>query len=102
MRNLGHNGGVNMLTTTSLFETLGTKRFDSYKSLLSNVASFWEMHAGRLPSEIGPRDVVAKAASMHLLKRNADGSIVVVSPKRSRRSSLGSAKRRTSPSRVGL
>jgi hypothetical protein len=102
MRDLGHNEEVNMLTTTSIFETLGTKRFDSYKSLLANVASFWETHAGRLPSEIGPRDVVAKAVSLHLLRKNADGSIMVVSPKRSRKSSNGSAKKRSVSSRVVL
>ncbi|RZU29021.1 hypothetical protein BDD14_6613 [Edaphobacter modestus] len=102
MRDLGHNGDVNMLTTTSIFETLGTKRFDSYKSLLSNVASFWEMHAGRLPSEIGPRDVVAKAVSLHLLKKNADGSIVIISPKRMRKSGHGSARKRTSAGRAAV
>jgi hypothetical protein len=95
MRDLGHNGKVNMLTTASIFETLRTKRFDSYKSLLSNVALFWETHAGRLPSEIGPRDVVAKAVSLHLLKKNADGSIMVVSPKRSRKLGHRSVRKRT-------
>jgi hypothetical protein len=94
MRILGHNGDVKMLTTTSILETLGTKRFDSYKSLLSNVATFWERHADRLPSEIGPRDVVAKAASLRLLRKNADGSVDIVRPRGTRNSSYSSAKRR--------
>jgi hypothetical protein len=97
-----------MLTTASILETLDKKEFPSYKSLLSSVASFWETHAGRLPAEIGPRDVVAKAASMRLLKRNSDGTIIVVLPKRIKKSgspsksSPSSARKRTTASRPVL
>jgi len=94
MRILRHNGGVNMLTTTSILQTLGVRHFDSYRSLLSNVANFWEAHAERLPSEIGPRDVVARAASLQLIRKNADGSIDILRPRPARKFTHGSSKAR--------
>jgi hypothetical protein len=102
------NEGGKMLTTASILETLDKKEFPSYKSLLSSVASFWETHAGRLPAEIGPRDIVAKAASMRMIKRNANGTIIVVSPKRIKKSGSTSksgsslARKRAAASRSAL
>ena len=78
-----------MLTTNSILENLGQRRFESYKSLLSNVASFWETHADRLPIEIGPRDVVAKGVSLRIIKTEADGSIIIVFPKRVKKNNSG-------------
>jgi len=72
-----HNGSMPMLTTDSILKTLDKREFPSYKSLLESISAFWEGHAGRLPSEIGPRDVVAKAASMQLLQKRANGVVVV-------------------------
>jgi hypothetical protein len=67
-----------MLTATSILENLPDKHFSSYKALLSRVATFWESQASRLPSEIGPKDVVIRAASMQLIRRNSDGSVDIV------------------------
>jgi hypothetical protein len=81
---------MNMLTTESIFRTLNEKHFENYKKLLRNVTVACEQYAGRLPSEIGPRDLVARAAASRWLKQDADGSIrIVVSSPRSRRRSLG-------------
>lgn len=88
-----------MLTATSILQTLGVTHFDSYKSLLSNVATFWEEHADRLPAEIGPRDVVARAASLRLIRRNADGSIDIVRHRGATKTPRGSSKRRVAATR---
>ncbi len=93
MKTLSHNRRVNMLTATSILENLPSKRFASYKTLLLEVASYWQDHAARLPSEIGPKDVVVRAASLHLIRRNSDGTVeIVISRSRSKSSRQRSKK----------
>ena len=95
MPKLVHNGRMPMLTTDSILKTLDKREFPSYKSLLANIAAFWESHAERLPSEIGPRDVVAKAASMQLLQKRADGTILIVAHHRTKKTPTSGPKKRT-------
>jgi hypothetical protein len=86
-----------MLTTTSLFEELTRKEFGSYKELLECVRNLFEQNVGRLPSEIGPRDLVARASSLGWI-RQTDRSITIVLRKSKPKATTGATQPRRSMS----
>ena len=88
-RDLSHNEEVDMLTTESIFKSLGGRQFASYKNLLQDVTVVCQNNAGRLPSEIGPKDLVARAAMKHWIRQDQDGSICIVIRKSGRKKSCG-------------